>query len=429
MSPRGFAFYFIQSVLILSTAPWILAQIPSWERQYGKTDRAELAWDIVETPDNNFVICGITLGSMPWDMDGWIIEINAFGDTVWTRQVGSQGLGAGQDFITCVILNNDNELVFTGNRYQFPYGRQVWFLKYQPNGDMPTERKIGGNAEDNGNEIILNSDGSYMIIGDTESFGTQQGGKDIWLLKLSPEGDTLWTKTYDFGYVDMGTDIIPFQATNYLITAVSCTANCGGLLHQGFAIYFVIDSFGNVLKTQIFNHGPKNKFTDIGPTHDVGAILIGATSRSEHFPSEDIWLVKLDAEADTMWTKTFGAYNRYDGGFSVFETDDRGYFLAAYSQTLQTPQMDYDNWWLLRLNAAVDTVWTRWWGGPLNDDPYAIIPTSDGGIAIAGWRDANSNPFYSLSIGDADFYVIKRDTLSTTNISFDATARGSQKLN
>lgn len=26
-------------------------------------------------------------------------------------------------------------------------------------------------------------------------------------------------------------------------------------------------------------------------------------------------------------------------------------------------------------------------GGPLNDDPYAIIPTSDGGIAIAGWRD------------------------------------------
>ncbi|MGQ9560298.1 MAG: hypothetical protein ACUVWA_07275 [Candidatus Oleimicrobiaceae bacterium] len=122
MSPCGFVFYFIQSVSILSTPPRILAQIPSWERQYGKTDRAELAWGIVETPDNNFVICGITLGSTPWDMDGWIIKINAFGDTVWTRQGGSQGLGAGQDFITCVILNNDNELVFTGNRYQFPYG-------------------------------------------------------------------------------------------------------------------------------------------------------------------------------------------------------------------------------------------------------------------------------------------------------------------
>lgn len=118
-------------------------------------------------------------------MDGWIIKINAFGDTVWTRQVGSQGLGAGQDFITCVILNNDNELVFTGNRYQFPYGRQVWFLKYQPNGDMLTERKIGGNAENNGNEIILNSDGSYMIIGDRESFGTQKRGKHVWLLRLS----------------------------------------------------------------------------------------------------------------------------------------------------------------------------------------------------------------------------------------------------
>lgn len=63
-----------------------------------------------------------------------------------------------------------------------------------------------------------------------------------------------------------------------------------------------------------------------------------------------------------MWTKTFGAHNRYDGGFSVFETDDGGYFHAPYSQTMQTPHMDYDNWWLLRLHAAGDTVWTRWWG-------------------------------------------------------------------
>lgn len=70
----------------------------------------------------------------------------------------------------------------------------------------------------------------------------------------------------------MGTGIIPFQATNYLVTAVGCTANCGGLLQQGFAIYFIVDSFGNVLKTQIFNHGLKNKFMDIGPKHDGGLL-------------------------------------------------------------------------------------------------------------------------------------------------------------
>ncbi len=403
------------AIILLAVTHLGLAQIPTWERQYGKANRAELAWDIVECDGGEFVICGFTLGGLPWDLDGWIIKINAFGDTIWTKQVGSQGLGAGTDFLTCVILNKDNELVFTGNRYQFPFNKQVWFLKYQTNGNLLTEKRIGGSAEDNGNKIIQNSDGSYMIIGDTRSYGSQVGGKDVWLLKLTPEGDTLWTKTYDFGFEDMGTGIISFQNTNYLITSVSCTANCGGLLQQGFATYFVIDSLGEVLKTVSFNQGLKNKFLDVAATHDGGAIITGATSQNEYFPSEDIWLVRLDAKADTMWTKTFGDYHRYDGGFGVFETDDGGYFLAAYSQSVQTPQLDYDNWWIFRLNAAGDSLWTRWWGGPLNDDPYSIIPTSDGGIIIAGWRDANSNPFDSLSIGDANFYIIKTDPREMTS--------------
>jgi hypothetical protein len=386
-----------------------VAQLLTWEREYGAPNRAELAWDIVESPDHNFVICGITIGSLAWDLDGWIICINSRGDVLWTKQIGSQGLGAGQDFLTCVILNDRNELVLTGNRYQFPQGKQVWWLKFNLDGELLTEKRYGGSGEDNGHKIIQNQDGSYLLIGDTESFGTQQGGKDIWVLKLNAEGDTLWTRTYDLGAVDMATGIIHFKNNQYLLTAVSITADGGGIFQQGFATYLVIDSAGTVLKTRTFAESPKNKFLDVSPTDNGGAIITGGTSSRDHFPSEDIWLVKLDGQADTVWTKTLGSYGRYDGGHSIFQSVDGGYYLAAYSQTYQSPQMDFDNWWLLKLNAAGDTLWTRWWGGPLNDDPYSIIPTSDSGIVMAGWRDANSNPFYSISIGDADFYIIKTD--------------------
>ncbi len=404
----------ITFVLMFSLA-WKLsvasAQIRTWERQYGKPNRAEFAWDIVETSENNFVVCGITLGSVPWDLDGWIISINSNGDTLWTRQIGSMGIGAGQDFLTCVILNDRGELVLTGNRYQFPYSKQVWFLKFNTNGDLLVEKRFGGKLEDNGNKIIQNQDGSYFLIGDTQSFGTQHGGKDIWLLKLTADGDTLWTKTYDLGFIDMATGIIPVNENQYLIIAVSCTANCGDMFQKGFATYFVIDSVGNILRTRSFSEGPKNKFLHISPTNDGGAIITGATSLREKFPSEDVWIMKLDANFDTVWTKTIGGYGRYDGGHSIVQSSDGGYYLAAYTQTFQSPEMDFDNWWLLRLNATGDTLWTRRWGGPLNDDPYAIRLTSDGGIIMAGWRDANSNPFYSLSIGDAKFYVIKTDTM------------------
>ncbi|MGB9591099.1 MAG: hypothetical protein ACPL1K_01125 [Candidatus Kryptoniota bacterium] len=66
---------------------------------------------------------------------------------------------------------------------------------------------------------------------------------------------------------------------------------------------------------QTFNQGLKNKFHKVRPTNDGGAIIVGATSVIENFPSEDIWLVKLDMNADTVWTKIIGSYNRYDGGF------------------------------------------------------------------------------------------------------------------
>ncbi|MEO0070887.1 MAG: hypothetical protein ABIK39_02210 [candidate division WOR-3 bacterium] len=321
------------------------------------------------------------------------------------------GTGAGGDFIWDVILNSSNELVFTGTRYKFPSGKQVWFLKYNLDGNLLTEKIIGETQEENGGKILQNPDGTYMIVGDTKSRGSQIGGKDIWLLKIDQDGETIWTKTYDLFFKDQGSGIIPFGNGNYLITAFSCTGQW--LLppaYMGFASYFIIDSLGNVLKLVKFDEDSLTSFSDVRPTGDGGAIITGSRSATDIFPNRDIWVLKLDANADTVWTKTIGTYRKYDGGCSIFQSGNGGYYLAAYSQGYTPPGMEYDNWWLLRLDDAGETLWTRWWGGPLNDDPYSIIPTSDGGIIISGWRDANSSLGDTLTIGNADFYVIKADT-------------------
>jgi hypothetical protein len=393
-------------------------QISTWIRQYGIPDRADFAFGgIVETDNGDFVVAGGTWNKnpfIPWDMDGYFIKINAYGDTIWTRRVGSMGWGAGQDFIFDVLINSDNELVFTGSKYKSPsYQRQVWFLKYNLNGDSLIDKTIGGTSEDNGAEIIQNPDGTYLIIGNTKSFGSQIGGSDVWLLKLNQNGDTIWTRTYDLNYQDEGLDIIPFQNNNYLMITFSATDSfqLGFFVeYMGFSSYFVIDSLGNVLKTMIFDEDSLTKFSEIIPTSDGGAIIAGSRSVYDNFPNRDIWVLKLNSNADTVWTKTIGAYGKYDGGMSIFQSNNGGYYLTAYSQTYTPPGMGYDNVWLLRLNDNGDTLWTRWWGGPLNDDPASIIPTSDGGIIIAGWRDANSNPLDSLTLGPVDFWMIKADT-------------------
>jgi hypothetical protein len=113
----------------LTISPYFLLsdsskQISTWERRYGTAERAEFAWDIVETDEGSFVVCGITIGKNLFDINGWVIKIDNKGEIIWTKELG----GKWQDFLTCVILNKNKELVFTGTKSQSPVDKQVWFF-------------------------------------------------------------------------------------------------------------------------------------------------------------------------------------------------------------------------------------------------------------------------------------------------------------
>lgn len=249
--------------------------------------------------------------------------------------------------------------------------------------------------------------------------GTQQGGSDVWLVKLNNNGDTLWTWTYDFGHRDEGIGIIPFSAGNYLLIANLYT---GQILtpvpyYTNDAAYFVVDANGNVLKTMIFDVDTINRFHSVKRTSDGGAIIIGVTSRYEnHMGAGDVYIVKLNANADTMWTKTYGGYGKYDGGLDIMEASDGTYYACGFTQTQFVDSVD--NWWLLRLNAFGDTMYTKCLIHKKdNDDPVSILQASDGSIVVAGWINANSNPLQGLNMGNSDIYVVKLDTAFNSVIS------------
>ncbi len=375
-----------------------------WEKQFDNQGNADIAWDVVETVDWNLVIVGAT-GPTPCQIgcnwDGWIIKIDPQGGIIWTCQVG----GKGADLLTSVILKGNGYLV-TGSKYVLPDARQAWLLEIAPDGEVIWEKTLGGNQDDSGTETIATPDGNFLMIGQTKSFGAQDGKSDVWLVKLNAKGEVIWTKTYDLGSEDMGTSLIPYQKDRYILTAVTCTANCGGLNQQGYASYLVTDANGNILKRQTFDEGSKNKFLKIKPTGDGGAVIVGATSMQDEFPSEDTWVVRLDANADVTWTRILNSYGRYDGGFDIVQMSDGGYVIAAYSQIEQTSQMNFDNFWMVRLSSTGETLESHLWGGPDNDDAYSVILTADGGIVLAGFRDAVSWPLTAVP-GPSNFYVIK----------------------
>ena len=382
---------------------------------------ADAAACIAATPDGNYIISGMTGGQ--WAMygaDGWIVKINPQGDTLWTRRVGGNGL----DMLGAIIVNN-NKYITVGFKSVFLSGRQGWLLAYDQSGNKLVDKTYGGALDDGLGDIIPVAGGGYLSLGTTKSYGTDST-QDVWLVKLNATFDLQWSKHFDLGVIigdssrnDNGNGIIPFENNKYLITANTCKL-CDGT--DGVAWYSVIDSAGNLVGApHIFNKGPKNVFAGgIRPTADGGAIITGATSMIDsvysHIPplppfrSEDMWIVKLNSNADTMWTKIYGQYGVYDGGWSIFQTTDGGYFMSAYSQIgdVAGSNYDYDNVWLMRLNSVGDTIKVCRWGGPQNDDLVNIIPALDGGAIGVGCY--NSNSMLPAPIpGNCDMLIMKTD--------------------
>jgi len=52
----------------------------------------------------------------------------------------------------------------------------------------------GGSGRDVAYVVREVSNGGFVIVGETYSFGA--GSADVWLIRIDEKGDTLWTRTY-----------------------------------------------------------------------------------------------------------------------------------------------------------------------------------------------------------------------------------------
>jgi hypothetical protein len=363
---------------------------------------------IASTPDGNYIISG-AVGS-PWLLSGahgWIVKIDPSGDTLWTRLAGRDVF----NMLGTVIAYN-NKYIAVGLNSNSGNIKQGWILEYDQNGNKLVDKTYGGTKNDALGDITPTGTGSFLALGYTQTFATNNT-QDAWLVKFNSVFDTVWTKHYDLGAItgdssitDNGDDITPFGNNTYLMTINSCKT-CNG---DGIAWYCVIDSSGNIISgsTHVFKKGPKNVFAGVKPTSDGGAIIAGSKSDSTLLSIYDnMWIVKLNSNADTVWSKVYGKAGIYSDGYSIYQTPDGGYFMSASSQIGDTPSYNFDNVWMMRLNSVGDTIQVCRWGGPNNDDLLDIIPAFDGGAIGAGVTNSVSD---ALPIpGKCDYLIMKTD--------------------
>ncbi|MCW4015945.1 MAG: hypothetical protein NWF06_06210 [Candidatus Bathyarchaeota archaeon] len=133
-------------------------------------------------------------------------------------------------------------------------------------------------------------------------------------------------------------------------------------------------------------------------TSDGGYVLAGSTHDID--PNVDFWLVKTDGYGTVEWNQTYGGTD-YDSCSAMIATSDGGYALAGSTWSYGNGNRDF---WLVKTDGYGNVEWNQTYGTADVDVAASLIQTSDGGYALAGYRQ------YINVDGVAVFWFVKTDS-------------------
>jgi hypothetical protein len=232
-------------------------------------------------------------------------------------------------------------------------------------------------------------DGGYIICSQTIFFGS--GANDIWLIKTDSLGDTLWTRTYGGIHDEWGRFADQTSDSGYIVLGQTESFGAGN-----YDLYVVkTDTAGDTVWTNTYGTASSDYTNSMQQTSDGGFIIL-ATSTLHSAGNHDAVLIKTDPNGDTLWTGAYGGVEQESGSF-VQQTSDGGYILAGQTRSYGSGGSDL---FIVRTDAAGDTLWTKIMGGSGDDIGHCIQETSDGGYIVAAQTD-------SYGAGGDDLWLIK----------------------
>jgi hypothetical protein len=355
-----------------------------WHKEFGGNQN-DAARSVQQLTDGGFIIAGWTESFGAGGMDYYAVRTDENGDTIWTRPYG----GIQDDFGVMIRQTSDGCFVFVGKTQSFGAGEtDIYLIKMNASGDTIWTRTYGGLNDDFVSSVIETSDGGYAISGTTPSFDNN----DVYLIKTDSDGNTIWEKTYGGRDYEFGGEVQQTFDGGYIIVGGTTSFGAGF-----YDVYLVkTDESGHSLWTKAYGGSGYDGGFSVQQTSDSGYIVAGATSSY----GCNAYLIRTDPDGDTIWTKTFGGTYAAAAN-SVCQTFDGGFALAGGTGT----QSAYDNVYVVQTDAVGNLLWSREFGGQDYEYGNGIQQISDGGFIIAGETR-------SFGSGGMDVFLIKKAAIA-----------------
>ncbi len=250
-------------------------------------------------------------------------------------------------------------------------------------------RTYGGSEDDYAYSVQQTSDGGYIVVGETRSFGDELG--DLWILKLNSGGDIEWQKTYGRGYSDGAYSIQQTNDGGYIVAGVTKSFGAG----SSDIWILKLNSEGDIEWQKTYGGSGGEIARSIQQTNDGGFIVAGNTT-SFGAGQSDICILKLSSNGDIEWQKSYGG-SESESAYSIQQTNDGGYVVAGETRSFGAENEDI---WILKLASDGTIEWQKTYGGSQEEEASSIQQTGDGGYIVAGSTA-------SYGAGKRDFLILK----------------------
>ena len=361
---------------------------------------------------------------------------NAQTNSIPEKSIGVTFGDTGNDRGVHVIKTSDNNLVTVGVTETVSNSEDILVVKTDLFRNKLWEKKFGGNKDDAGWDIAETDGGeNYLISGWSNSY-SRAGDEDILLLKVSKEGNVVWSKSlinkgaercWSFKKLNSGDFILVGQTQNIttrnmkgLITKVDREGNLQWQYEYGDAKYnrlfycdetktqdilvagitrndstaenngwvILVDKNGRQ-KSQVQLTAKRNITTHGILSISKNEILVYGYAQTDTARNQrSIYLSMFDTEGNLKWEKVTNDKESNNHGIGAIVTSSGSILLVGYSRPLYTGKWDGV---IYKFSKKGEMKWRKLFGGNEADKPYGIVEISKNKFVVTGLTKSSGN--------------------------------------
>jgi len=354
----------------------------TYESTYGGSGD-DVAHAVLETQNGKYLLVGYSKSSGNETWDGYLVEVAPHGEQIWQKFVD---LG-GDEFFSDGLQLSNGDLILVGQA-QAPGAdnRDVLIVRTDSTGQVQWSKMLGGSKNESAAGVAACPDGNFVLVGRTSSFG--HGPSDVWVVKFTASGDTLWARTFGGNDRDEGRAVCVDSEGKITVSACS--------YYLGSPDVYMLKLEPNAATDWILTYGTSGWDEGYGLTLLNGLAVFAGYRYVGWGHGHDMLAVAVKANGDTAWTGHYGT-NLDDYAYGATSTRDGHVLLVGERRASSSAQKDAV---VAKIDNNGHQVWFKAFSHDKNEIFYDVKETSDGYYLFVGYTN-------SLGAGERDMYLVK----------------------